>query len=157
MRDTHKKTGKLSAREQQLIQKMRQQPEMMERVESIFNTAYSSGKTADEIEEMLIGEIHQLGQTTMQSWAICTEQQLAEELKQKENSAVVAKKNAKLVVCVWAGGGSREDMEDPGKQLRAPAWEGHRGGAARSIQTVESGSDGLWLRALVCSGGGTGQ
>jgi transposase-like protein len=92
MRDTHKKTGRLSAREEQLIQKMRQQPEMMERVESIFNAAYSSGKTADEIEEMLIREIRQLGQTTMQSWAIRTEQKLAEELKRKESSAVVAKK-----------------------------------------------------------------
>jgi pantothenate synthetase len=92
MRDKHKKAGKLSVREQQLIEKMRQQPEMMERVESIFNTAYSSGKTADEIEEMLISEIRQLGQTTMQSWAIRTEQELAEEFKKKESSAVVAKK-----------------------------------------------------------------
>jgi hypothetical protein len=92
MRDKHKKIGQLSAREQQLIEKMRQQPEMMERVESIFNTAYSSGKTADEIEEMLLREIRQLGQTTMQSWAIRTEHQLAEEFKKKESSASVAKK-----------------------------------------------------------------
>jgi len=92
MRDKHQKTGKLSAREQQLIEKMRQQPEMMERVEGIFNAAYSSGKSADEIEEMLIREIRQLGQTTMQSWAIRTEQELAEEFKQKESSARVAKK-----------------------------------------------------------------
>ena len=92
MRDKHKKAGKLSAREQQLIEKMRQQPEMMERVESIFNTAYSSGKTADEIEERLIREIRQLGQTTMQSWAIRTEHKLGEEFKKKESSAVVAKK-----------------------------------------------------------------
>jgi pantothenate synthetase len=92
MRDKHKRTGKLSAREQQLIEKMRQQPEMMERVESIFNAAYSSGKTADEIEEVLISEIRQLGQTTMQRWAIRTEQELAEEFRKKESSAVVVKK-----------------------------------------------------------------
>ena len=92
MRDKHKKTGRLSVREEQLVEKMRQQPEMMERVESIFNAAYSSGKTADEIEETLIREIRQLGQATMLGWAIRTEQKLAEELKQKESSAVVVKK-----------------------------------------------------------------
>lgn len=92
MRDKQKKAAKLSPREEQLIQKMRQQPEMMERVESIFNAAYSSGKTADEIEEMLISEIRQLGQSTMQSWAIRTEQKLGEEFKKKDSSAVVRKK-----------------------------------------------------------------
>jgi pantothenate synthetase len=92
MRDNHKKAVKLSAREEQLVEKMRQQPEMMERVESIFNAAYSSGKTADEIEEMLIREIRQLGQTTMQSWAIRTEQKLGDAFKKKDSSAVVRKK-----------------------------------------------------------------
>lgn len=92
MRDKHKKATKLSAQEQRLIEKMRQQPEMTERVEAIFNTAYSSGKTADEIEEMLIDGIRQLGQTTMQSWAIRTEHKLAEEFKKKDRSASAAKK-----------------------------------------------------------------
>lgn len=92
MRDKHKKATKLSAQERRLIEKMRQQPEMTERIEAIFDTAYSSGKTADEIEEMLIDGIRQLGQTTMQSWAIRTEHKFADEFKQKDRSATVAKK-----------------------------------------------------------------
>ena len=92
MREKHKKSAGLSTREQQMIEKMRQHPEIMERVEAILNTAHSSGKTADEIEEMLISEIRQLGHATMQSWAMRTEQKLSEEFKQKDSSAVVAKK-----------------------------------------------------------------
>ena len=71
---------------------MRQHPDIMERVQSILSMASSSGKTADEIEELLISEIQRLGHATIESWAVRTEQRLAEELKSKDSSAGVIKK-----------------------------------------------------------------
>ncbi len=92
MKDKRSKSLKLSTGEQQLIEQLRQHPDIMERVQSIMSMAGSSGKTADEIEELLISEIQRLGNATMQSWAVRTEQQLAQELKQKDSSAAVIKK-----------------------------------------------------------------
>jgi len=92
MKDKHPKSLKISSREQQLIEQLRQHPDIMERVQSILSMASSSGKTADEIEELLISEIQRLGHATMESWAVRTEQQLAQELKQKDTSATVIKK-----------------------------------------------------------------
>ena len=92
MKDKHPKSLKLSVGEQQLIEQLRQHPDIRERVHSILSMAGSSGKTADEIEELLICEIQRLGNATMQSWAVRTEQQLAQELKRKDSSARVIKK-----------------------------------------------------------------
>jgi hypothetical protein len=92
MKDKHPKSLRLSVGEQQLIEQLRQHPDMMERMQSILSMAGSSGKTADEIEELLISEIQRLGQATMQSWAVRSEQQLAQELKRKDSSATVIKK-----------------------------------------------------------------
>ena len=92
MKDKHPKSLKLSTGEEQLIEQMRQHPDIMERVQSILSMASSSGKTADEIEELLISEIQRLGHATIESWAVRTEQRLAEELKSKDSSAGVIKK-----------------------------------------------------------------
>ena len=92
MKDKHPKSLKLSTGEEQLIEQMRQHPDILERVQSILSMASSSGKTADEIEELLISEIQRLGHATIESWAVRTEQRLAEELKAKDSSAGVIKK-----------------------------------------------------------------
>ncbi len=92
MKDKPPKSLRLSTGEEQLIEQLRQHPDLMERVQSILSLAGSSGKTADEIEELLISEIQRFGNATMQSWAHRTEQQLAQELKQKDSSATVIKK-----------------------------------------------------------------
>jgi DNA topoisomerase VI subunit B len=92
MKDKHPKSLKLSSGEEQLIEQMRQHPDIMERVQSILSMASSSGTTADEIEELLISEIQRLGHATIESWAVRTEQRLAEELKSKDSSAGVIKK-----------------------------------------------------------------
>ena len=92
MKDKHPKSLKLSTVEQQLIEQLRQHPDIRERVQSILSMAGSRGKSADEIEEMLISEIQRLGHATMESWALRTEQQLAQELKAKDSSATVIKK-----------------------------------------------------------------
>ena len=106
----HKKSHSptLSAAELQLIGKLREHPELFERVRSILEiTASAEGtiKKADEIEALLIEEMRRLGHATMETCAGKAEQTLGAELKQKDASATVRKKNAELVVRVRTGEG----------------------------------------------------
>ena len=101
----HKKSPAptLNAAELHLIEQLRKYPELFERVRSILEiTASAEGplKTADEIEALLVQEMRRLGHATMETWAGRAEQTLADELKQKDASASVRKKNSKLVVRV---------------------------------------------------------
>ena len=85
----------LNAPELQLIEQLRQYPELFERVRSILEiTASAEGpiRKADDIEALLIEEMRRLGRATMETWAGKAEQTLAEELKQKDASASVRKK-----------------------------------------------------------------
>jgi len=85
----------LNAAELQLIEQLRQSPELFERVRSILEiTASAEGpiRKADEIEALLIEEMRRLGHATMETWAGKAEQTLADELKQKDASARVRKK-----------------------------------------------------------------
>ena len=55
-------------RELELLEKLRQHPEILARVDSILEIASSTEgplKTADEVEELLVQEIRQLGNVTM--------------------------------------------------------------------------------------------
>jgi hypothetical protein len=93
----HKKSDQppLNAAELQLIEQLRNHPELFERVRSILEiTASAAGtiKQADEIEALLIQEVRRLGHATMETWAGKAEQTLAAELKQKDASASVRKK-----------------------------------------------------------------
>jgi len=86
---------KLSPQEEQLIERLREHPELMERFRMILEiTANADGplKRADEVEGLLIEEIRQLGNTTMGSWAARAERRLAEQLQQKDCSAGERKK-----------------------------------------------------------------
>ena len=90
-----KKNSPLSQQELQLIQRLREHPDLMERFQSILEiSANTQGplKRADEIEALLIEEMRRLGNTTMGSWAASAEQRLAEQLVQKDTSARVRKK-----------------------------------------------------------------
>ncbi len=85
----------LNDSERQLIEQLRKQPELLERVRSILEiTASAEGplKKADEVEALLIQEMRRLGQATMENWARRAEQSLAEQLKQQDASASVRKK-----------------------------------------------------------------
>ena len=85
----------LNAAELQLIEQLRQHPELFERVRSILEiTASAQGPTkkADEIEALLIEAMRRLGHTTMETWADKVEQTLGAELKQNDASASVRKK-----------------------------------------------------------------
>lgn len=93
----HKKSEhpKLNAAELQMIEQLRNHPELSERVGSILQiTASAEGslKKADEIEALLIEEMRRLGHAAMETWAGQAEQSLAAELKQKDASASMRKK-----------------------------------------------------------------
>jgi hypothetical protein len=91
---TNKKSH-LSAREEQLIQRLRRHPELMERFQSILEiSANTEGpiKSADEVEALLIEEMRRLGNTTMSDWAASAEKRLGDQLERKDASAGVHKK-----------------------------------------------------------------
>jgi hypothetical protein len=90
-----KKNSALSAQEQQLIQRLRGHPELMERFQSILELSTSTQgplKSADEVEALLIEEMRRLGNTTMGDWATSAERRLGEQLEQKDTTARVRKK-----------------------------------------------------------------
>jgi len=75
---------KFSSEEVQLIEQLRQQPEMMMRLQRILElTRNAEGplKTADEVEELLIQELRRLGNTSMNQWATRAEVRVSDELK----------------------------------------------------------------------------
>jgi hypothetical protein len=75
---------KFSQPEVQLIEQLRQQPEMMERLQSILELTRSADgplKTADQVEELLIKELRRLGNTTLCQWATQAEARVSQELK----------------------------------------------------------------------------
>ena len=81
--------------EVRLIEQLRQHPEMMERVQSILEiTRNTEGplKTADEVEELLIQEMRQLGNTSMHQWATQAEERVSKELKDQDPTVRSRKK-----------------------------------------------------------------
>ena len=65
---SHLSRPEFTAQETQLIQQLRQQPEMLTRLQSILDlasTAEGPLKTADEIEALLIQKLRQPGRTSM--------------------------------------------------------------------------------------------
>jgi hypothetical protein len=94
---TKKNTGRgtLSAQELQLIERLREHPDLMERFQSILQiSANTDGpvKSADEVEGLLIEEMRRLGKATMGDWASSAEKRLADQLEQKDASARARKK-----------------------------------------------------------------
>jgi len=90
-----KKNAHTNVEEEQLIQRLRQHPELMERFQSILEiSANTEGpiKSADEVEALLIEEMRRLGNTTMRDWAAGAQKRLEDQLEQKDASAGVRKK-----------------------------------------------------------------
>jgi hypothetical protein len=84
-----------SESEAQLLERLRQHPEMMERIESILDIAYNTEgplKTADQIEELLVQEMRRLGNTSMHQWAAQAEQRVSCELKAQDATVRSRKK-----------------------------------------------------------------
>ena len=85
----------LKPAEARLIEQLRQHPEMMERVQSILEiTGGTAGplRTADEVEELLIQEMRQLGNNSMSQWATRAEERVSKELKEQDPSVRSRKK-----------------------------------------------------------------
>ena len=77
----------LTAQETRLIQQLRQQPQMLARLQGILDLAHADDgplKTADEIEALLILELRQLGSTTMHQWATQAEERVSAELQAQD-------------------------------------------------------------------------
>ena len=95
MTKTNSRLPKLNPQEVQLIEQLREHPDLKERFQIILEIAANSTgplKSADEVEGLLIAELRRLGNTTMGSWAGRAEQRLAGQLKQQDASARVRKK-----------------------------------------------------------------
>ena len=98
--------GGLNSVEAKFLEKLRQHPELLERFQSILDltdNAQGPLKTADEVEELLIQQLRQLGNTTMNQWATQAEARVGEELKRQDATVRSRKKNAEVVVCFWVG------------------------------------------------------
>jgi hypothetical protein len=77
----------LTAQETRLIHQLRQQPQMLARLQGILDLAHADDgplKTADEIEALLILELRQLGSTTMHQWATQAEERVSAELQAQD-------------------------------------------------------------------------
>ena len=88
-------TNEFSQSEVQLIEQLRQHPEMLARVQSILElTRNANGplKTADEVEGLLIQEMRQLGNTSMAEWARQAEERVSNELQGLDASVRSRKK-----------------------------------------------------------------
>lgn len=81
--------------EAQFMARLRQHPELLARFQSILElTRNTDGplKTADEVEERLILELRQLGNTSMNQWATQAEQRASDELKAQDATVRSRKK-----------------------------------------------------------------
>lgn len=77
------------------MEQLRQQPEMMVRVQSILDLAHNAEgplKTADQVEELLVQELRLLGSTTLHHWATQAEERVSAELKQQDPTVASRKK-----------------------------------------------------------------
>jgi inosine/xanthosine triphosphate pyrophosphatase family protein len=70
--------------ETQLIEQLREHPELRARFQSILGLTRNEGrelKTADEVEGLLIEEMRRLGHVGLSQWAVRAEEQASQELK----------------------------------------------------------------------------
>jgi hypothetical protein len=95
MKQKSRSAQPFTAQETQLLEQLRRHPEIMARVQSILEIAGSQAgelKTADQVEELLIQEMRQLGHATMSQWAVQAEQRVSRELKEQDPTVRSRKK-----------------------------------------------------------------
>jgi 5'-deoxynucleotidase YfbR-like HD superfamily hydrolase len=81
--------------EKQLIEQLREQPQLLARFQNILGITRNEGsalKTADEVEGLLIEEMRRLGHAGMSQWAVRAEDRIGQEFKQQEPKARRRKK-----------------------------------------------------------------
>ena len=77
----------VTAEELQLIEQLREHPELRARFQSILGITRNEGtalQTADEVEGLLIQELRRLGHTGMSQWAARAQERVSQELKSQE-------------------------------------------------------------------------
>jgi hypothetical protein len=84
----------VNAQEAQLIEQLRRQPKILDRVQKILQIAQAEGslKTADEIEELLIQELRGLGNSTMNEWVAQAHEGVSKEVQSEHPRALKRKK-----------------------------------------------------------------
>ena len=95
MKTTRADPNEFTQPETRLIEQLRQHPEMMVRVQSIMEIARNADgplKTAEEVEELLIQEMRQLGNVTLSQWASQAEERVSTELKSQDPTVRSRKK-----------------------------------------------------------------
>jgi hypothetical protein len=86
---------KCNTDEQRFLERLRQHPELLARFESILELAHSTDgplKTADQVEELLIEKLRQLGNVSMNQWAQGAELRVSAELKAADDTVRSRKK-----------------------------------------------------------------
>jgi|GEM_PF-2312462 len=147
--------AEFSQEERELIERLRQRPEMMARVQSILDIAREAGgsKRADEVEELLVEEMRKLGNSTMKEWAGGAQKRLTQELRAQDATLRSRKKNAEVVDGLWSGGSPGGPLEQCGPFLSA-ALAGQAGSEyAWEVAPITTCLDGLWLRTFLRAGG----
>jgi uncharacterized protein with PhoU and TrkA domain len=87
--------NKITAQEAQLLEALRRNPLMMERVQSILEIANAQNgplKSADEVEALLIEEMRKLGHSTMSQWATTAEERVSTEFQSQDPTVLSRKK-----------------------------------------------------------------
>jgi hypothetical protein len=85
----------LKPAEARLLEQLRQHPEMMQRVQSILAIACNTTgplKSADQVEELLVQEMRQLGNSSMGQWATHAEERVSRELQEQDPTVRSRKK-----------------------------------------------------------------
>ncbi len=91
-----KKPIQLSEGEIRHIERLRQRPELRERIEAILaisNVEEGGIRSADEVEELLIEEIRKLGSASMRQWAQEAEGRVGEQHQEENPGSYSGKKN----------------------------------------------------------------
>lgn len=81
--------------EVRFLKQLQQHPELQARIQSILDLAHAEEgplKTADEVEALLIQELRQLGNTSMNHWAAQAEARVSAELRQQDQTVRSRKK-----------------------------------------------------------------
>jgi len=77
----------LRPEELQLIEQLREHPELLARFQSILGLTRNEGtalKTAAEVEGLLIEELRRLGHVGMSQWAVRAEERVSQELRSQQ-------------------------------------------------------------------------
>lgn len=95
MKNEYEVSFKCDAEEKRFLERLRQHPELRDRFENILALAHNTDgplKTADQVEELLIEKLRQLGNVSMNQWAQRAEARVSAELKAADDTVRSRKK-----------------------------------------------------------------